>query len=32
MPLGPAPWGGMFGMVTDRFGVAWYVTIDTSAG
>lgn len=30
MPLGTAPWGGQFGMLTDKFGIAWYVTIDTS--
>ena len=29
MPLAAAPWGGgQFGMLTDRFGIAWYVTID----
>jgi PhnB protein len=31
MPLGRAAWGGTFGMLTDRFGVAWYVTIDAPA-
>lgn len=31
MPLAAAPWGGgKFGMLTDRFGIAWYVTIDAS--
>jgi len=30
MPLGTAPWGGQFGMLTDRYGVAWYVTIDAN--
>lgn len=29
MPLAPAPWGGDFGMLVDRFGVAWLVSIDT---
>lgn len=29
MPLGPAPWGGQFGMCTDAFGIAWLVSIDT---
>lgn len=28
MPLGPAPWGGDFGMLTDRFGIAWLMSID----
>ena len=27
MPLEPAPWGDMFGMLTDKFGVAWLVNI-----
>ncbi len=27
MPLDVAPWGDTFGMVTDRFGTAWMVTI-----
>lgn len=27
MPLGAAPWGGVFGMLTDRFGIGWYVTV-----
>lgn len=26
--LAPAPWGGDFGMLVDRFGVAWMVSID----
>lgn len=26
-PLGTAPWGGTFGMLTDRFGVDWLVNI-----
>jgi PhnB protein len=27
MPLDQAPWGDKFGMLTDRFGVAWMVNI-----
>jgi PhnB protein len=27
MPLDKAPWGDIFGMCTDRFGVAWLVNI-----
>lgn len=27
MPLEKAPWGDTFGMVTDKFGVAWMVNI-----
>lgn len=27
MPLGNAPWGPYFGMVTDRFGVQWMVSL-----
>jgi PhnB protein len=27
MPLGPAPWGDVFGMCTDKFGVNWLVNI-----
>jgi len=27
MPLGVAPWGDKFGMLTDRFGVNWMVNI-----
>ncbi len=26
-PLGPAPWGGTFGIVHDRFGTEWIVNI-----
>lgn len=32
MPLAPPPWGGQFGMLVDRFGISWMVTIDESAG
>ncbi|WP_309127521.1 VOC family protein [Microbacterium sp.] len=28
MPLAPAPWGGEFGMLVDRFGISWLVAID----
>jgi len=28
MPLGVAPWGAKFGMLTDRFGVNWMVNIE----
>jgi PhnB protein len=27
MPLGMAPWGAKFGMLTDRFGIGWLVNI-----
>lgn len=27
MPLAEAPWGDVFGMLTDRFGVPWMVSI-----
>ena len=27
MPLNKAPWGDMFGMCTDKFGVSWLVNI-----
>lgn len=27
MPLGPAPWGDMFGMCSDKFGVNWLINI-----
>lgn len=28
MPLDPAPWGGLFGMGQDRFGVDWMVSVN----
>lgn len=31
VPLERAPWGDSFGMVTDRFGVAWMVNIAAAA-
>jgi len=27
MPLGKAPWGDTFGMLTDKFGIGWMVNI-----
>ena len=27
MPLSPAPWGDIFGMCTDKFGINWLVNI-----
>ena len=31
MPLGEAPWGALFGMLTDRYGISWLINIDQSA-
>lgn len=31
MPLDTPPWGGRFGMLTDRFGIAWMVAISPAA-
>lgn len=28
MPLEPPAWGGLFGMLVDRFGTAWMITVD----
>ena len=28
LPLEKAPWGDMFGMVTDRFGTTWMISIE----
>lgn len=28
LPLDPAPWGGKFGQLTDKFGVGWMVSIN----
>ena len=25
MPFGPAPWGGIFGMCDDRYGISWLI-------
>lgn len=30
MPLAPAPWGGEFGMLVDRFGITWMVNVNGS--
>ena len=30
VPLEKAPWGDLFGMCADRFGVAWLVNVDMS--
>ena len=27
MPLAPAPWGDVFGMCADKFGINWLVNI-----
>lgn len=32
MPLGPTFWSPCFGMVTDRFGVLWMVTVTDASG
>ncbi|MBF4478125.1 PhnB protein [Rhodococcus rhodochrous J3] len=32
MPLERAPWGDLFGMCTDRFGVSWMVSIGDQQG
>lgn len=31
MPMDTPPWGGRFGMLTDRFGVAWMISITPPA-
>ncbi|MDZ8171700.1 VOC family protein [Microbacterium xanthum] len=30
-PLGSPPWGGLFGMLTDRFGVDWLLAVNAPA-
>lgn len=30
MPLSAPPWGGEFGMLTDRFGITWMVAVEDS--
>jgi PhnB protein len=30
MPLEPSPWGDIFGMCADKFGVSWLVNINTA--
>jgi PhnB protein len=32
MPLDAAPWGDVFGMVVDRFGISWLVNISKTTG
>jgi len=32
MPLEPAPWGDVFGMLVDKFGISWLVNISPAAG
>lgn len=27
MPVGVPPWGGLYGTLVDRFGVAWMVAV-----
>lgn len=31
MPLDRPPWGGLFGMCTDRFGVHWMISVSDDA-
>ncbi|MDQ0865174.1 VOC family protein [Arthrobacter globiformis] len=31
VPMDKAPWGDIFGMCTDRFGIAWLVNVNTGA-
>ena len=31
MPLENPPWGGLFGMLTDQFGVSWMVSVNAPA-
>ena len=31
MPLEKAPWGDVFGMLTDKFGTSWMISIDGSS-
>jgi PhnB protein len=30
VPMEEAPWGGIFGMCTDRFGIAWLVNVNAA--
>jgi PhnB protein len=30
MPFETPPWGGRFGMLTDRFGIDWMVALNAS--
>lgn len=27
MPLAPSFWGGLFGMVTDQYGISWMISV-----
>jgi PhnB protein len=31
MPMGPTFWSSCFGMVSDRFGLSWMVTVPPAA-
>ena len=31
MPFDTPPWGGRFGMLTDRFGLGWMITVPASS-
>lgn len=31
MPWGPQPWGALFGMATDKFGVPWLINCEQTA-
>ncbi|MEN2740566.1 VOC family protein [Microbacterium sp. X-17] len=31
LPFAPAPWGGRFGMFTDRFGISWMLNLNAPA-
>lgn len=31
MPFETPPWGGRFGMLTDRYGIDWFVSLNDSA-
>lgn len=30
MPFAPAPWGGLFGMCVDRFGISWMFAVNAA--
>jgi PhnB protein len=32
VPMERAPWGDIFGMCTDRFGIAWLVNVNAPGG
>lgn len=31
LPIGPASWSAAFGMLTDKFGTAWMITVAPQA-